>query len=247
MHPARASRMIGEGKFEERIEVLFQLALDNKQSPFTRRDALKGLRLLESQNPKTMDILLKALDDSYFESKVQALWAMHRLLYLHPDAFEDKDNIRRKIEPLLRSPTFDVRMNALKVLTEICTTFDDVADLFRQNYFHPNWKVRKNIVECFERLFDKDILTQKDISEELKNLLQTSNGFQMHFKLKDQIRSTMQKDGQQQLIKNLSQVLERLPPESHQRLQQLKDFSKETHLHMNVTDVLERLVQEGGK
>ena len=50
--PARACRMIGEGRFFERLDVLHYFAQNPDASPFTRRDAFVGLRKLVARGQK---------------------------------------------------------------------------------------------------------------------------------------------------------------------------------------------------
>ncbi|MEC7985438.1 MAG: glycosyltransferase [Myxococcota bacterium] len=236
--PARACRMFGEGKFTERIAVLHRMALDTKQSPFTRRDAMKGLRRLEEANDESIDVILKALNDPYFETVKEALYTLKHLLFLHRSEWIERlPTIQKHVVPFTKSKIFDIRMNSFLVLSEIVTQFSELQDPLRANYFHPNWKVRKSIISCFSRLQERSIMTSAQVEEELKNILQTSNGFNMKFELKEEIRETVQKTNQKNLVKDLHSLL----PKNPKRLSELTEFSKKNNIVMNITDVLDKL------
>ena len=236
--PARACRMIGQGKFLERISVLHKMALNPKQSPFTRRDAMTGLRLLEAPNRDSIEVILKTLKDPYFETVREALYTLKHLTYLHKDHFEDLfPTIQKQVVPFTSSKIFDIRMNAFLVLSEVVSRFEDVRDVFRANYFHPNWNVRKSIISCFSRLQTRGLMTQEEVEEELKNILQTSNGFNMEFELKEEIRDTVQKSNQKILVNDLQALF----PTDHTRLDEIITFAKKNNIVMNITDVLDEI------
>ena len=142
--------------------------------------------------------------------------------------------------PFTRSKTFDIRMNAFLVLSEIVSSFSELKDCFQANYFHPNWKVRKSIISSFSRLQERKLMTQEEVEEELKNILQTSNGFNMEFELKEEIRDTVQKTNQKSLVLSLQNLL----PEEQQKLDDIIVFAKKNNIVMNITDVLAQLRKE---
>jgi UDP-N-acetylglucosamine--N-acetylmuramyl-(pentapeptide) pyrophosphoryl-undecaprenol N-acetylglucosamine transferase len=243
--PARASRMFGEGRFIERLGVLERFALDKRMSPFTRRDALKSIRRLEIPNLSIMKTLLKGLDDDYFESIVEALKSIHAQIHRFPEEHKSMvSDIEVQIQKHARSRTFDVRMNACLVLSEICSSFAQIESHLRDNYFHPNWKVRMNIVSCFDRLIERKVMTTEQVREELKDFLQTSNGFDMHFALKSEIRNTIQKNKKEQIVDDLQDLLNSTDSIKDARLQQMKEFSYKHNIAMNITEVLDKLTEK---
>jgi hypothetical protein len=196
--PARACRLIGWGRFSERRQILEQFALDGSKSPFTRRDAFVGLRLLEEIDASVVSVCLKGFDDAYFETVNEAAYALFALLNRErmnqPQAFQDRiqqhgQEIFQAAQQLSKSKEFDIRMNGLALLALTCSTFSDVEPLLKQNYFHPSWQVRKKIVECFALLIERGVVERERVREILTyEFLQTSNGFAVEFQLKSEIK-----------------------------------------------------------
>ena len=115
--PARACRMLGEGQFCERLNVLHFFALNPKASPFTRRDAMIGLRKMETADKASIEVLLKGLKDKYFETVNEALYALNVLLVKHRAELEDSfSETEKQVRPFLRSKEYDQRMNDLECL-----------------------------------------------------------------------------------------------------------------------------------
>jgi hypothetical protein len=202
--PARACRMIGEGQFVERIQVLKRFALDQSKSPFTRRDAFVGLRRMERLDSEIIDVCLKGTKDSYFETVNDALRTLASLLRINSDIFRDQyPQIKSVVDPLSASKEFDIRMHAMAVLTEICSDFSEIELSFQRNYFHSNWQVRRSIISCFGILIERGVLSKKRVQEILQTeFLQTSNGFQMRFLLKEEMRDIFQKEPRTQFANN---------------------------------------------
>ena len=196
--PARACRLIGWGRFNERRDVLLNFALNMSKSPFTRRDAFVGLRLLEHVDAETVEVCLQGFSDPYFEAVNESLYALFSLLNrarkLNGVVFDTLMNSHRtKIFNAAKvcstSDEFDVRMNALGLLAITSESFAAVEPIFQQNYFHPSWQVRKKIVECFQLLIERNLVDIDRIREILTfEFLQTSIGFSVEFQLKSEIK-----------------------------------------------------------
>ena len=206
--PARACRMIGEGQFVERIEVLKKFALDQSKSPFTRRDAFVGIRRMGRLDLEIMNVCLEGTKDSYFETVNDALRTLASLLRDHRLLFmEQYDRIKAKVQPFTTSKEFDIRMHAMAVLTEICADFSEIEASFQKNYFHPNWQVRRSIISCFGVLIERGILDTARVQKILQTeFLQTSNGFQMRFLLKEEMRDIFQQEPRTQFANNFRET-----------------------------------------
>ena len=196
--PARACRLIGWGRFGERRQLLERFAVDNSKSPFTRRDAFVGLRLLEEVDSDVVSVCLKGFDDSYFETVNEAAYALFSLLNRerigNTESFsslvsQHGTEIFKKAQTLANSKEFDIRMNGLALLALTSSDFSSVEPFFQRNYFHPSWQVRKKIVECFALLIERGLVDRERIREILTfEFLQTSNGFAVEFQLKGEIK-----------------------------------------------------------
>jgi len=137
-------------------------------------------------------------------------------------------------------------------LTEVCTQFEEIQREFESNYFHPNWQVRRQLISCFGRLITRGIVSSEFVSTELRDkFLHTSNGFEMNFLLKEEIRSVFQREKQQELASRLQQLLLSNTPDGQTReeyvneqLQTLVDSAKQGKVVINITDVLQKMIKE---
>tara|TARA_Y100001954_G_C15386575_1_gene395966 strand:- start:73 stop:579 length:507 start_codon:yes stop_codon:yes gene_type:complete len=86
--------------------------------------------------------------------------------------------------------------------------FTEVNTMLEKNFFHPNWQVRKKIVECYDILYQRNLVTLDEIQNILKNdFLQTSNGFDMNFLLKSEIKHTFQKESNIKFTDELREII----------------------------------------
>ena len=249
--PARACRMIGIGRFSERLDVLHYFAVHPKSSPFTRRDAMIGLQLLEATDSKSIEIMLQALQDPYFETVNHALKCLHHIIKEHrKDIQENLEKIRIAILPFVQHKLFDIRMHALLTLGELAESLEDILPLLRDNYFHPNWMVRQSIMKIFTTLMKRKIMSKEEVEAELPNILQTSNGFDMNFQLKQEIRSMIQKQDKDLLVERVQALLstqEQKRNVSIQEIESIQNFAKEKQLSFEVHDALEMLLENEQK
>ena len=147
---------------------------------------------METADKASIEVLLKGLKDKYFETVNEALYALNVLLVKHRSELEDSfSEIETQVRPFLRSKEYDQRMNAFGVLIEIVDSWEAISADFRANYFHPKWKLRKKLVSCFARLHSRGFLSEQQLQDEFSKILPTSNGFDMHFQLKQEIKDTL--------------------------------------------------------
>ena len=244
--PARACRMIGEGQFVERLDVLKRFALDQSKSPFTRRDAFVGLRRMGRLDLEIIGVCLEGTKDSYFETVNDALKTLASLLRSHRAIFIDQyARIKTEVQPLASSKEFDIRMHALAVLTEICTDFSEIESSFQKNYFHPNWQVRRSIISCFGVLIERGILEQEHVQRILQSeFLQTSNGFQMRFLLKEEMRDIFQQEPRSQFATNFRTTCSEANL-SLQKLEALLHQAEKDRLVWDIKTSLREVIGEG--
>lgn len=228
VNPARACRMIGIGRFSERLPVLLHFSLDQNKSPFTRRDAFVGIRHLEIITQEVFHTIIKGLSDPYFETVNEALYALFVLLQKHIlinristqesiDLGISKEqvliNSMKKelfshVAPFSQSKEFDIRMNALGVISLLVDDFSEIKPHLEANYFHPNWQVRKRIVECYQILQQRKRINIATVQQILTHeFLQTSNGFDMDFLLKSEIKNLFQQEKSIRFTNDLKTIL----------------------------------------
>ena len=243
--PARACRMIGLGRFTERLDVLTTFAVDPQKSPFTRRDAFVGLKLCGVLNDQVIDVCLKGCNDDYFEAVESSLACLSFLLPNFDNYAHRISEIRAKVEPLVHSKEFDIRMNALTVLTEIASSFEELRSSFVANYFHPNWQVRQRLIACFASLLKRNLILKEEIQTILtKEFLQTSNGFTMQFELKEEILDLFQKEPREVVTQQLRLLIADDSIEDKQsQMEELYEYAQKEKLVWQVSHLLENVAK----
>lgn len=259
--PARACRMIGAGKFTERIDILLNFALNKQKSPFTRRDAFVGLRHLGVINTEVVQTILDGCSDPYFETVNEALYALFSLIkenlvldrFSHDRSITDeslrniqaidtmKSSIIARVTPLCSSSEFDIRMNALAVLSTLMDDFASINELLKQNFFHPNWQVRKKIVECYDILYQRDLVTLEEIQDIVQNdFLQTSNGFDMEFLLKSEIKDIFQRESNRKFTDELRAIIFS-SQSKEEKVKRLESMDK-SRSHLTTKEIIDLLL-----
>ena len=245
--PARACRMIGEGRFGERLDVLHYFAQNPKASPFTRRDAFVGLRKLAARDKKSIDVMLSGLQDPYFETVNESLLCLDYIVEQYREEITDHiEGIHQAVLPFATHEAFDIRMRTLAALSELVPSKDAILPLLQENYFHPKWKVRQGIMKNFATLMKRGLMTKQEVEDELPNILQTSNGFDMNFRLKREIRNTLQKQDKEILVERVQSLLSTQEQKRKYfltRIESIRSFAKERQLSFEVYDALEMLLQ----
>ena len=98
----------------------------------------------------------------------------------------------------------------------------------------------------FATLMKRGLMTKQEVEDELPNILQTSNGFDMNFRLKREIRNTLQKQDKEILVERVQSLLstqEQKRSTSLQEIESIRSFAKERQLSFEVYDALEMLLQ----
>ena len=246
--PARACRMFGLGRFTERMDVLLKFAVDPKKSPFTRRDACKGLRFMGRFDDAVANVLLKATSDDYFETVVEALHALNHLLSKNGSNGIATQVIKDVASDLSKSKEFDVRMHALGLQALLCERFDEIRADFEANYFHPNWQVRERMVEAFVHLKKTEKISEEELRDILENrFLHTSYGFDTLFRLKEGMIQLYQLEEREHFLQEFKEVIysEHSVESKATQLQVLAEKAKEKGLDVDIQDVLIGTDQDG--
>ncbi len=196
--PARGCRMVGRGRYSERVDVLISFATGtdggrHRMLPIVRRDAFKGLAWLGLCSEPVREALALGITDPYFEARAEAVVAITALAReAEPGTFD------ALLEPLLActsDDSFEVRMGAMRALGEIAGSFDAIADAFRGRRFDNNWQVRTAMIEALTRLTERGVIDPTMASEEGHSILRTSDGYRIVFRLKQAFNELPGRDG----------------------------------------------------
>ena len=121
-----------------------------------------------------------------------------------------------------------------------------ILPLLQENYFHPKWKVRQGIMKNFATLMKRGLMTKQEVEDELPNILQTSNGFDMNFRLKERFEIPYKSKIKEILVERVQSLLstqEQKRSTSLQEIESIRSFAKERQLSFEVYDALEMLLQ----
>ena len=154
---------------------------------FVRRNALRSLAQIESLGADVERAILVGLGDPYFEVRSAACRAV--AVYarqLTPD-------VRRQslvtLAKLVRESNFEVAMNAVVGLQSAALD-ESVLETLRELHYHPNWKVRHEVVRAYYQLYKRGLVEDRAlILERLDDVLITCDSFHPSFELKETMRS----------------------------------------------------------
>ena len=138
---------------------------DFYQVGFIRRNAAAAIGDLAAPSPEIAAALHKALEDPYWEVRVEAVKACRKLFT------EDMpDELHKSIESLLHDSKFEVVAEAITYLGEISED-SAVIDLFRSIYDHPNYYVKIALINALKRLHKRMIIAERsDLIKELNDI-----------------------------------------------------------------------------
>ena len=178
---------------------------------------------------------------------VQALKALDAILENRHQAVAHRlKDISRIVEPCIEHKKFDIVQSAIAVMSLVVEDYDSYENLTKRHFFHPNWQVRKTIISSLYRLKRRGILTESQISDKdtgiLRKILQTSNGFNMVFELKQEIRDYAQEDARDEVVNQLRSLLESTDQE---KLKSLAEMAKDQNLDLVLADALQTVIEEG--
>jgi len=187
--PARGCRMIGYGKFEERLGILTAFAQQKKNGsylklPITRRDAFHGIALLGVTSAEVWDALEHGIEDPYFEARAMALYALTQL----SKEIEDSQHVSRflaKLKQLSQHKDFDTRIHSIRAICEIANDFDTISKTFFDRRFDSHWKVRESLLKGLCRLVERQVIGENKAALEGDEVLRTSDGYRMTFPIKE--------------------------------------------------------------
>jgi UDP-N-acetylglucosamine--N-acetylmuramyl-(pentapeptide) pyrophosphoryl-undecaprenol N-acetylglucosamine transferase len=188
-------KLIGLTKYREKIPTLLTMLSDRtpvskikklfggdfEQVGFIRRNIVQALQVMDHFDPDVEKHLLAALEDPYFEVRVQACRsAAHFGPFL-----VGKNGWINGIARRLEDNCFEVVIEAARALGEIGTDRKVAEVLFSMNESH-YWQVRNAALCALKRMFERGVV---EASEELLSktscFILTSTDFKPHFEIKE--------------------------------------------------------------
>jgi len=171
-------KLAGLTNYHERIPRLMALLDDSRG--FIRRNVFKALEQIDTAAPPVPDMIRRGLQDSYFEVRA---WAAGTVTQLAP-RLPDSGAFIPLLERLARERNFEVRQAALIALASLTVDGERLLPLLRENYYHPNCRIREAVISILGLLCQRGALPADTVRSELNQILITSNDFLPHFELK---------------------------------------------------------------
>lgn len=191
---SRALRMAGISRYDKILPLILKMAVSKKEKPFVRRDAFDALSMLapleKEYNDEFFNAILSGLPDSYYEVRYMAAKCA-RIMAKHYNFNEDDRNLLiRKLQKGVKDRCFEVRIESILALGEICTDGSFFTDLMSACYFDQVWKVRQAVFAAYEKTVERKIISKAKALEEMDEVLITSDGYLTQYELKQQFNSS---------------------------------------------------------
>jgi murein biosynthesis integral membrane protein MurJ len=156
---------------------------DFVQPGFLRRNAITALEALRNPDPRSHRALLLALDDPYYEVRVEGA----RVLGVFAERLGGacREEATARLIRLVKDRNFEVAAAATDALGSVAQD-DTVVEVLRSLHYHRNWKVRDCVVGAYRRLFERSVVKDpRRLLALLDDVLTTSEGFIPRFVLKE--------------------------------------------------------------
>lgn len=194
----RAVKLVGLLRYQERLPHLLFMLKDRRKAHWTqrlmggdfeqvgfiRRNIFESLRRLNRPDAEVFAAIENGLTDSYFEVRSQAaMTAAHFAGSLG----SSHNQIVALLRNLLKEDNFEVVVAACQALGKLSNDGALIED-YRRFLFHKNWKIRQAVVQSLGMLLERGVISPRQVTEYMEELLITSNGFQPHFPLKQELQ-----------------------------------------------------------
>ena len=170
-------KLVGLFKDKDKVNYLLELLKHRKDNGFIRRNAVNSLHQLGIWDERVQDLMIKLLDDPYFEVRVAAI----NLLTTNCKS-DDFKLFQPLIRNRLKKATIEEKVAIVKFFARLGHK-DDLLPL-QKFYLSSNTLVREELLELFYQFFRRKLLTAEEVNEQMRMVLLTSNNFQPDFNLK---------------------------------------------------------------
>lgn len=158
---------------------------DRVQNGFIRRNTCVTLRQIGEATDDAEAVLQAGVTDSYWEVRREACTAIRVI----GSRLHAREWARNAVEVLLKDPSFEVRIAAIRAVGET-RSMEDGLPLVRPFYMDVNWKVRNAVLLAFDRWATTGTEAQRQVLiQEFDQVLLTAGGYRPVFGLKETARS----------------------------------------------------------
>ena len=188
-------KLIGLTKHLEKIPTLLQMLADRtpvdtvrrifggdfEQVGFIRRNIVNALTVMDWFDPEVEKHLFEAMEDPYFEVRVQAC----RTLAHFGTLLAGKNECVDRLQDRLDDGCFEVVIEAAKALGEIGTDWRAARALLSMNESH-YWQVRNAALLGIKRMIERGVLDPSNkLIADISSFILTSTDFRPHFQIKE--------------------------------------------------------------
>lgn len=195
-------KLVGLTRYEEKIPTLLHMLADRtpaspikrlfggdfEQVGFIRRNIVQALQVLNCWSKEVETHLLAAMEDPYFEVRVQACAAAaHFGPYI-----AGKRTWHQAVIERLKDPCFEVAVEAAKALGEIGVNGETLETLMQLQESH-YWQVRDAALKGLRRLLERQVVSPSPaLLRQVNHFILTATDFRPHFSIKETYK-TIQK------------------------------------------------------
>jgi UDP-N-acetylglucosamine--N-acetylmuramyl-(pentapeptide) pyrophosphoryl-undecaprenol N-acetylglucosamine transferase len=188
-------KLIGLLKHEEKLSSLVHLLADRtpatklqrflggdyRQVGFIRRNILASLQTINQWGPEMEARAYEALDDRYYEVRVQAARTMGHF----SDRLIQREAVTEKLLALLKDRSFEVVKEVALALGQVGAE-RRVAEALLALKEHHYWQVREAALRAVARLVQRGIVVDRRwLLTELSRFILTTTDFRAHFGIKE--------------------------------------------------------------
>ncbi len=165
--------ILGYSHLRERLENL----LLHDPVDFIRRNSAEALSQLPPV-PSTVDALVKATRDRYFEVRSRACRALGRM-------GEASEEVRKALVDRLKDSYFEVKAEAIVALSLLFG--EEILPLIRRFYYDSNFRLREACVNAIWNLLERGKIDRERAAGEVRSILDVSENFEPSFPIKAKI------------------------------------------------------------
>jgi UDP-N-acetylglucosamine--N-acetylmuramyl-(pentapeptide) pyrophosphoryl-undecaprenol N-acetylglucosamine transferase len=192
-------KLIGLLKYEEKLDSLLHLLADRtpasrlqrllggdyRQVGFIRRNALIALQILNKWGPEVEARVFEALEDRYYEVRVQAARTMGHF----GDELIQKQAVTERLMTLIKDRSFEVVVEAAVALGSVGSD-REVAKALIALKEHHYWQVREAALKAITMLVKRGVVTDRQwLLTETSRFILTTTDFRSYFDIKETYQS----------------------------------------------------------
>jgi len=170
-------KLIGLFGDKSKADYLMEILRTHTENGFIRRNAVNSLKDLNIWNLEVKQLMIKLLEDSYYEVRVAALGYLAK----HSTAADYeyfKETLRRK----LKHASLEEKLASIRLIARLGSLED--LDYLRIFHLSSNSLVREEYLELLYSFYRRKILSAEKVRENMGKVLITSNNLNPEFKLK---------------------------------------------------------------